>query len=371
MRTITTTNYKMQYPNATHFAFVPAVIHLTDVAAYKQATVVVQSTTSARSYTETRDVFNGEVYFDVQRAIQMCFDDNTRTEIDYLAKFTDNPLKHTVRVSVTLINDTGNMAIDDFLIDALWGYIRVGESSGGDMRRRWFVNYPFTVDVFTKYGDEFDITVNDGKSDGVIFYNQEPDATGATPYRRALLTPAQIFDIAPTSEKIHIALPHGIVLKDDKESIGLTAYTLDIDRSEMSSKAVYLRWVDNQGRYCYYLFKTIGETYEYNAEEWLRNELGVPTAYVGSLNVASGVRQSFTEGRGITLGARLVDEQTLTFLLTLNGSPIVDMFAGYDADNMPMWQRVNVSTAKFERTTKPLQDFNVQIVLPSAKLQSL
>ncbi|MBQ5923095.1 MAG: hypothetical protein IIW91_07140 [Alistipes sp.] len=371
MRTITTTNYKMQYPNATHFAFVPAVIHLTDVAAYKQATVVVQSTTSARSYTETRDVFNGAVYFDVQRAIQMCFDDNTRTEIDYLAKFTDNPLKHTVRVSVTLINDTGNMAIDDFLIDALWGYIRVGESSGGDMRRRWFVNYPFTVDVFTKYGDEFDITVNDGKSDGVIFYNQEPDAIGATPYRRALLTPAQIFDIAPDSEKIHIALPHGIVLKNDNESIGLTAYTLVIDRSEFSTKAVYLRWVDNQGRYCYYLFKKVVEAYEYNDEEWLRNEQGIPTAYTNGLNVASGVRQSFTEGRGMTLGAHLVDEQTLTFLLTLNGSPIVDMFAGYDEEFMPLWQRVNVAAAKYERTTKALQDFNVQVVIPTVKLQSL
>lgn len=362
----------MQYPNATHFAFVPAIINFINVGAYKQASVTVQSMANRRLYNEKREVFDGKVSFDIQRAIQMCFDDNERAHIDYSKAFNDSPLKHTVRVIAMLTREDGvNTNIDAFLIDALWGTIRVGESSGGAMRRRWFVNYPFTIDVFTKFGDEFDITVDGGRSEGVIFYNQEEDATGATAFRRALLNPAQIFDPTPTNTKIHIALPHGIVLQDDNESIGLTAYTLDIDRSEASANNVYLRWVDNQGRFCYYLFKKQGESYEYTANECMHNAQGVPTAYVDGLNIGDGARQSFAQSRAMTIGARLADAQTLSLLLSLNGSPLIDMFAGYDENDAPKWQRVHIAPSKFERTTKSLQDYTAQIIFPTANLQSL
>lgn len=371
MRTLTNNNYTMHYPNATHFAFVPAVVRLTDISAYQQASVTVASTTNGRTYTETREVHNGSVYFDIQRAIQMCFDEVERATIDYGVAFNDSPLKHSVKVTTKLTGEGGSIQPTAYYIDALWGAIRVGESSGGELRRRWFVNFPFSVDVFTKYGDEFDITVDDGRSDGVIYYNQEPNADGATEYRRALLAPAHIFDVAPTTQNIHIALPHGIVLKDDTESNGLTAYTLDIDRTEQSDNNVYLRWVDSQGRYEYYLFKQMGDDYEYTAGAWERNEVDIPTAYVQGQNVASGMRQAFTQSIGMTLGAKLVDAQTLDYLLTLLGSPIVDMFAGYDDNDTPLWRRVNVSPSKFQRTTKPLQDFSVQIVVPSLNLQTL
>lgn len=371
MRTLSTNDYTVRYPNATHFAFVPAIVDIAVKTSHKQATIKVSSTSNGRSFAETREIHNGSVFFDIQRHIQMCFDDTERIHIDYNTPFTDSQLKHTIKVQITLAKDAATIAVDDILIDALWGGVRIGESSGGELQRRWFVNYPFSVDVFTKYGDEFDITVDNGRSDGVIFYNQEPDATGATAFRRALLTPAQIFDVSPTTSKIHIALPHGIVLKDDNENIGLTAYTLDIDRSEPSSKNVYLRWVDNQGRFNYYLFKTLGENIEYKTNAWTRNEMGIPTAYVDNLNVSNGVRQSFVEGRSITLGAQLVNDATLSYLLTIQGSPIVDMFAGYDDTDKPLWQRVNVSPAKFERTNKPLQDFSTQIVIPTATLQQL
>lgn len=371
MRILTTTNYTMQYPNATHFAFLPAIIRLTNVEAYKQAAVTVASTTNGRTFSETREVYNGSVYFDVQRAIQMCFNDVERAVIDYGITFNDSALKHTVKVTTTITGDNGTVTPTAYYIDALWGTMRVGDTSGGDMRRRWFINYPFTIDLFTKYGDEFDITVDDGRSDGVIFYNQEPNATGATEYRRALLAPAHIFDLLPTTQKIHLALPHSIVLKDDTESNGLTAYTLDIDRTEQSDRNVYLRWVDEQGRYQYYLFRNLGKEYEYKSVAWERHEMDMPTAYVNGQNVASGARQALTQGVAVTLGAHLVDAHTLSYLLTLLGSPVVDMFAGYADDDTPQWQRVNVSASKYQRTTKPLQDFSVQIVVPSLNLQTL
>ena len=53
------------------------------------------------------------------------------------------------------------------------------ESSGGIMRRKWFVRYPFTVDVFAKNGTSFDVLI-DGKQSDIMFYNHNEDAEGAT-----------------------------------------------------------------------------------------------------------------------------------------------------------------------------------------------
>lgn len=42
------------------------------------------------------------------------------------------------------------------------------------------------------------------------------------------------------------------------------AYTLTIDRCTMG---VYLRWIDHQGRYCYYLFRDQGTAAAVSVEE--------------------------------------------------------------------------------------------------------
>lgn len=36
------------------------------------------------------------------------------------------------------------------------------------MRRKWFVRYPFTVDVFAKNGTSFDVLI-DGKQSDIMF----------------------------------------------------------------------------------------------------------------------------------------------------------------------------------------------------------
>lgn len=65
------------------------------------------------------------------------------------------------------------------------------------MRRKWFVRYPFTVDVFAKNGTSFDVLI-DGKQSDIMFYNHNEDAEGATPYHRYLLNPARVIDPRPS-----------------------------------------------------------------------------------------------------------------------------------------------------------------------------
>ena len=48
------------------------------------------------------------------------------------------------------------------------------------MRRKWFVRYPFTVDVFAKNGTSFDVLI-DGKQSDIMFYNHNEDAEGCDP----------------------------------------------------------------------------------------------------------------------------------------------------------------------------------------------
>lgn len=71
----------------------------------------------------------------------------------------------------------------------------------------------------------------------------------------------------------------------------MVGYTLDIDRS---ANGVYLRWIDQQGRYCYYLFKEIGSASTVSTSStWERDDMNVPTAYIDGVNIETSVRQSY------------------------------------------------------------------------------
>lgn len=370
-RTFThSTGIKIEYPNATHFAFVPAIIKITGVSSIKGGlSVSVSDPATGRIYHEEREPHNGMGYFDIRRYLQMLFSNIEHSRIEYSRTFADSPLKRTAHISVSWFVGISTQAIHTFDVDAIWGAISARESSGGVMRRKWFVHYPFTVDLFARDGTSFDVQVDGGKQSDILFYNHEADAAGATPYHRYLLNPAKAIDPATIARSVHIAVPHSLVLKNDVESVGLVAYTLDIDRS---TSGVYLRWIDRQGRYCYYLFKEIGRAATVAAASaWEHNDMTVPSAYVEGVNIESPTRQHLTQKTTRSLGAKLVDSETFDFLLTLARSVVVDLFDGYDADDAPQWHRVNVTPGSYEKTSKRYQDFIFSIEEPALSAQML
>lgn len=370
-RTLTNASYTMTYPNATHFAFVPAIVRLTSIpSTVTSATLSINCPATSQTFVETREAFANQITFNIYRFLQVAFDNANHSLIDYTKDIADNPLKRTVNINITMANGASVVIIPQITIDAIWGTIARGESSGGIMRRKWFTHYPFTLDVFTKNGDTFDVSVDGELSKGVEFYNHEANASGATAFRRALINPSKIFDVTTVKKSIHIGLPHGIVLKNDTETIGLTAYTLDIDRTN-DDKHVYLRWIDSQGRYCYYLFKDLGATTAVTMTSWNKSELNMPTEYIDGVNVEGDTRQSFASQRSRTLGVKLCDAETFEFLLGAAHSPIVDVFDGYDNSNSPIWHRVNVAAGNYARTTKTLQDYQMTIVEPQQRTQIL
>ena len=100
-----------------------------------------------------------------------------------------------------------------------------------------------------------------------------------------------MIDPSTVARSVHIAVPHSLVLKNDEEAVGMVGYTLDIDRS---ANGVYLRWIDQQGRYCYYLFKEIGSASTVSTSStWERNDMNVPTCL---LYTSYRLRQSHRKG---------------------------------------------------------------------------
>ncbi|WP_418991868.1 hypothetical protein [Alistipes sp.] len=359
---------KIEYPNATHFAFVPAIVQVSGLSSADKLTLTVSEPSGSKMYREEREPNGGAVSFDMRRYLQLLFADTQHSRLNYCSLFAQSPLERTAQINVTWPAGSSMQAIHTFDVDAIWGAISARESSGGILRRRWFVRYPFTVDLFARSGTSFDIEV-DGKRSDIVYYCHEADATGATAYHRCLMNPAKAIDPATVDRTVHIAVPHSLVLKNDEEAVGLVAYTLDIDRS---ASGVYLRWIDRQGRYCYYLFREVGSaTTVTAASTWERNEMVVPTAYVNGVNVETPVRQSLARKKTRSLGAKLVDSETYDFLLTLAQSVVVDLFDGYDMRDEPLWHRVNVVPGSYERTPKRYQDFMISIEEPAQSAQTL
>lgn len=381
MRTFQTQNYTVNAPNATHYAFNPALIQVNATGNNAvSATVTVtgyDEDNEARTFEETRDLFNGRATFDIRRFLQILFDRIERFAMPYKWQgFMTTDLVKTVAVTIIINNDNNTVTpVAPFKIDAVFGALMRGESTGGILRRTWFVNFPFTVDLTTKYGDSIDITVDGDPSRGVQFFDHDEfdRDNQATPYNHALIDVAEYIDPHNVNKSVHIAIPHGIVVENDIETIGLTAYHLTIDRTcADSGKHVYLRWIDNQGRFCYYLFKISGTSDAVTGSSWQHDNGDIPTAYVRNAAIETQVRQTFAAQKAVTIGAKLVDDETFDFLLMCAKSPVVDVFDGYDNESgEPLWHRVNVVPATYAKTMKQRQDFTMTINEPSQILQSL
>lgn len=371
---------RCRYPNTVHFSNVPAIVRVwwerDDETEYIPETITIQlADTDGRVYTEYRALFNLDVVFDIRRFLQTAFEGVVLDAVNYNGgMWTLNPNFRKVSVIVSYTNGNNEtVVVADFDIDAVFGNIERGESTGGNIRRRWFVNYPFTLDWWVRGGDTFDVIVDGVNLPGVSFPQNEigtPDT--ASGFYRALLNVGDLVDPFTAERRIRLVQPFGYVSKNDVESTGIVAYDLDIDRTPKDAeKRVYLRWIDNQGRFCYWLFKDLGTSDAVAGSSFLEADTRNPLLYSDGVNDGSDVRQSFSRAKTRTLGAKSVDRETFDFLLTLVSSPWVDMFDGYDADDVPQWHRVNVTPATVAKSTKSLQEFRVAIVEPSQLTQSL
>ena len=368
------------YPNSVHFSNVPALVRVYWTqgggTVFIPETVTIQlSDPDGRTYTEYRNVYNLEVVFDVRRFMQTAFAELNLDVVDYNGgMWTRNYNFRTISAVVTYTdNNNATVVVASFSVDSVFGNIERGESTGGNIRRRWFVNYPFTLDFYCRRGGMFDLVVDGAQRPGVNFPQEQILSTNtASGYSRALLNVKELIDPFTIERAFRLSQPFGYVSKNDVETEGILTYNVEVDRTPANAeKRVYLRWIDNQGRFCYWLFKDLGTSDAVAASSFVSADIINPVIYNGGMNRGTEVRQSFSRTKTRTLGAKSVDRETFDFLLTLASSPFVDIFDGYDDNDVPQWHAVNVSAATISKSTKPRQDFIIAVVEPSQLTQSL
>lgn len=368
------------YPNSVHFSNVPALVRVywtaDDGVTFIPETITIQlSDPDGRTYTEYRNVYNLEVVFDVRRFMQTAFAELNLDVVNYNGgMWTRNYNFRTISAVVTYTdNNNATFVVASFSVDSVFGNIERGESTGGNVRRRWFVNYPFTLDFYCRRGEMFDLVVDGVQRPGVNFPQEQIlSTTTASGYSRALLNVKELIDPFTIEHAFRLSQPFGYVSKNDVETEGILTYNVEVDRTPAKAeKRVYLRWIDNQGRFCYWLFKDLGTSDAVAASSFVSADIINPVIYNGGMNRGTEVRQSFARTKTRTLGAKSVDRETFDFLLTLASSPFVDIFDGYDANDVPQWHTVNVSAATISKSTKPRQDFTIAVVEPSQLTQSL
>ena len=370
MSRIYTNGYRIEYPNELAYAGMPMIVRVADANNYIGVGITIK--VGEDYHTETRTLYNGGATFDIARYAQMAYinkalgytlgEDNTSTK--------SSPLSESMQVVVSLTNSaSATITALSFQLIALYGYIGIGQTNGAERKRKWFVNYPQSLDFYVRQGADVLLSLEDDE-----YYNLEEIIDGV----------AQIYiDISrrqvPATFKrdyaVGIAEGEAVYISGDTLIEGDIRYYLEIDRS---TSGVYLRWLDHLGQWCYYLFRPTGRNYtSKEVQSWqdgvLRDTL---TPENGVYVESAQAHRQYSQQESISLGAKLVDAETFDFLLTLTNSPIVEVLTNateYQANNntTPLWERVAVVGGSYARTNAPLQDFTVSIVRNTQTSQML
>lgn len=362
---------RIEYPNKVAYCNMPMLVRVTQAEEYVGAAVSI--VVNGETYAETRELRDGACVFDIARYAQMAFVGKSLEYvlIDYQDKAQTAPTAQEVDIAVrmTRLDGVSEDAVSD-KICVVYGRLDIGQASGGYRKRRWFVNLPQSFDFLSSADTYIDLEIN--REEQSISKSETYDLYGQVYVN---LSPHTIGEVAAEARKAFLRAGDVPVVEGNLYSSSQNIYELAIDRC---TSGVYLRWLDSQGQWCYYLFRVVGQTYNTSvAQEWVdgivRNEL-TPERDV---YLASGQQhQRMSEVETISLGAKLVDAETFDYLLSLTSASLVDVMvnkeeyvAGLTED--ARWERVQVVAGSYARTAATLQDFVVSIKRRAQKGQML
>lgn len=364
----------IEYPNALHFVYDTALINLPSLPEGVTGVAVQILGPNGETYTEQREIYGEGVTFDISRYLQMLFAGRDFTSgISNNEEITQPSPTFIGGVSIGLgiANDgpwDGALVWNDSL-DIVWGGLRLGEVGLGSAPRRWWKGYPMMLDYNITAGQRVNATSAGQQVGSIITQN----------------TGLQLVDLSRSfpdiSGRVNVTTPQGITAQNDNRGVGNVTYSLEVvnNCSVDFERQRYLRWVDNQGRFCYWLFDVLSEVSEVTSAMWLGGELYRSNAYTYGVNDNSRVRKSLTQGRTVQLVARNLPEVYWPLLLSLCTSPLVQVFDGYEEWHSvagdttdALWHRVEVADGSYTKLTRQhIEDFSVIIVEPTFNTQQL
>lgn len=367
MRTITGTNLTLTYPDELCFAFNPVLCIVGALATSLRINVTCDGETYTADYSGMAG--GQKIYGDMQQFCQRFFD-GIDFSIDYSQGMTDTGLGKEMSFEVIAGHVSGRSETFTFTTFVIWGAKRLGKDQFNEYRvvKMW-EGYPFTFGLYAQGGGT--LLIGSGQAprtpvqiteDGMLAISSSifpDDAEFVTLYDYEGTLQQGVFD--GTFDLTFYMF----------QNVAQTLLArIDIDRCP-NEDGVYLRWIDRHGFWCYWLFENRQEQRTTQAvQDFTRPNLQGYTPEYGYQRGA-GRRAAYTRGGVLPLAATLVDETLYDYLFDVASSPVVDMYLGKDENDVEQWIGVQVQAGTFARTDQPLQDFVINLVLPTYNVQRL
>lgn len=362
MRNTSGTYVTLYYPDALCFAFNPVTFRAANVYS-----MTITATAFSRSVTASYEgigATNFTIFADVQGLVQALWKDIS-TAIDYASNDpSDTGAVVQFNVSATHVSQhTETFNVSSFIV---WGALAPDGNDvfNGFRRVKWFANYPFTMGFYA------------GGAGSILFSRNESLVHYASIVGQGMFTISSdeipdgadyslVYDYAGQLQQATFDSTFDLTFYLQTNAPQTLVMRVDIDRCEHKD-VVYLRWIDRHGFFCYWLFeKRNVQRVTQAIMDFTRPDLQNYQIGLGYQRGA-GRRQAFARNDVLPVCVPMVDAETYDYIFDIATSPVVDMLT--DDGN---WVSVGVQAGTYTKTDDNLQDFVVNILLPTIPTQRL
>ena len=370
MRTMTFgSGAKLYYPEEVAFAFNP-ILFIGDVGCEELS---VTARCGADVYTVTYNG-SGKCYGDLQQVTQLFFAENLFS-LNYNSQYQQTNLCKRVQYDVQ-ISGSGILETAHIYLQVVWGAVNPNGKDvfNGFQKAKYFVGYPFTFGFYLDSTStillgngaspqtSIAITVNTDAKKGIYELN------GSALPQTAMFS--NIYDYNGTLQQGYFDNTFDLTFYMYQNVAQTLLARIDIE-SCTNEDAFYLRWIDRHGFYRYWLWNNRSKqrTTAYT-QEFSRAELVAYDVNFG-YERGAGRRVAYSRGGVLPLAVPLADAEQYQYLLDIISSPVIDLYIGKDTNNVPRWQTVAVQAGTFTQTDKEMQDFVINLILPTTPVQRL
>lgn len=359
MRQVTTSGVTLKYPDAVGFAFNPCLL-VADNTQRMDITVSDGTDTLSMTYFG----FNGDAYADIRAYVQALFSEKEFGNITYASVQRMATGKNIyINVTATTVGST-TVTFSPITVFYVWGALKTGgqEVFNGYRRLTYFTNYPWTLGVYATGATSITFGGNSRSISSEGVYNVLPNISAGA-------KEVIVRDVNGTVSNVTFDTTFDFTfhLTAGTRNQAIATITVDSDANE----GYYLRWLNRQGMWCYWLFKEGAGKYQsaVDGEYWRNNII----AYDQSYGYQGGqVRyQSHSRQEVVSVCVPMVDRETWAYLLDILSSPLVDLYTGM-SNGTAQWVSVNIQAGTTTREMNvELSDFICNIQLPEVPTQHL
>lgn len=366
MRSTSGTYITLYYPDALCFAFNPVTFRAANCL-YLNITATLNGK-SVTAYYKGVGTNNFNVFADMQGVVQSLF--NIGTALDYASNDpTDTGAVVQFNVSATHVSQhTETFNVSAFVV---WGGLHPdGQDVFNGFRRvKWFADYPFTMGFYA------------GGAGSILFSRNESLIHYASVAGQGMFAVSSdeipdgaeyslVYDYAGQLQQATFDSTFDLTFYLQQNAPQTLVMRVDIDRCKYKD-VVYLRWIDRHGFFCYWLFeKRTRQRVVAAVQDFTRGDTQEYVVGYGYQRGA-GRRQAFTRNDVLPVCVPLVDAETYDYIFDIASSPVVDMYAGVDQQGNHRWVAVGVQAGTYTEQHETLQDFVVNILLPTTPTQRL